>query len=324
MSRVKLRSCLAQQMQRFIELRRLAGMDYRGQARSLGYFDSFLVKQSWSSSRVTPEITDRYQQELERLAPSGRQNRFGVVRQFCEYLSRTDPLSYVPERIRGAPATCGFEPYIFTLEQIQRLMAATSALQPASGLRPHGYRTLLGLLYSTGIRIGEALSLNMENVYETEERIYIARGKFRKARWIPLSSSTCRALQRYLKLRRLRVPRSPDSPLFLNDRKRRFDYRTVGWTFRSLLKRCGIPHDKLRGPRLHSLRHSFAVHRLLAWYRDGQAVNARLPLLATYMGHVSIDSTRIYLRPTAELLGEVSDRFRRHYLNHVEPRRGDS
>lgn len=323
MIRVKLKSCLAQQMYRFIELRRIAGMDYSSQARSLEYFDAFLVKQGWSSSRITHEITDSYQKELERLKPGGRQNRFSVVRQFCEYLSRTDPFSYVPEHMRGAPSFYDYEPYIFSLEQIQKLMAATSSLRPSNG-RPQAYRTLLGLLYSTGIRIGEALSLNIGNFYEAEERIYIVRGKFGKARWIPLSSSTCRALQEYVKLRRLRAPRSSASPLFLNDCKRRFDYKTVSWTFRGLLKRCDISHNKHIGPRLHSIRHSFAVHRLLAWYRDGKDVNARLPQLATYMGHANIDATRIYLRPTAELLGEVSNRFRQHYLNHIDPNGGNS
>jgi integrase len=217
-----------------------------------------------------------------------------------------------------------FQPYILTLEQILNLTAAASSLLPSGSLRPHTYRTLLGLLYSTGIRIGEALALNLEDFREAEERLYIAQGKFRKARWVPLSPSACRALSRYLALRLLRDPQSPDSPLFLNERKRHFAYVTVCKTFGRLLKQCDIPHDKRRGPRLHSLRHTFAVHRLLAWYRDGQDINARLPLLATYMGHVNIESTRVYLRPTAELLGEVSDRFRRHYLEHIHPQGGNS
>jgi site-specific recombinase XerD len=294
-------------------------MDYHSQGKLLKFFDSFLVKQGWNEPRIAREIIESYQKELERLMPSTRRNRLAVVRQFCEYLSRTDPLSYVPERVGGTQSFHAFQPYIFTLEQIRNLMAVASNLKPVDSLRPKAYRTLLGLLYSTGLRIDEALSLNLENIYEAEERLYIAQGKFRKARWVPLSSSTCGALQEYLELRLLRDLQSPDSPLFLNECKRRFNYVTVALTFRRLLKQCGIPHHKHRGPRLHSLRHSFAVHRLLAWYRDGQNINARLPFLATYMGHVGIDSTRVYLRPTAELLGEVSDRFRRHYLQHIDP-----
>jgi site-specific recombinase XerD len=314
---------LAKQIDNFIQLRRLSGTDYRSQTQRLRYFDSFLVKQGWSEHRITREIIDTYQECLEMLAPNTRSNRLSVVRQFCEYLARTDPHTYVPERIPTIHSLHVFQPYIFTLEQIRNLTAAASSLLPSGSLRPHTYRTLLGLLYSTGIRIGEALALNLEDFHEAEERLYIAQGKFRKARWVPLSSSTCRALRRYLELRLLRAPQSPNSPLFLNERKRRFAQVTVCHAFGCLLKQCGIPHDKRRGPRLHSFRHSFAVQRLLAWYRDGQDINSRLPLLATYMGHVNIESTRVYLRPTAELLGEVGNRFRRHYLQHVDPKGGN-
>lgn len=323
MTGVKLQSCLAKQIDNFIQLRRLSGTEYRSQTQRLRYFDSFLVKQGWSEQRITREIIDRYQESLEMLAPNTRSNRLSVVRQFCEYLSRTDPHTYVPERMQTIQSFQVFQPYIFTLEQIRNLTAAALSLLPPGSLRPHTYRTLLGLLYSTGVRIGEALALNLEDFHEAEERLYIAQGKFRKARWVPLSSSTCRALLRYLELRLLRDPQSPDSPLFLNERKRRLARVTVCHTFGRLLKQCGIPHDKRRGPRLHSLRYTFAVHRLLAWYRDGQDINARLPLLATYMGHVNIESTRVYLRPTAELLGEVGNRFRRHYLQHVDPKGGN-
>jgi integrase len=101
-------------------------------------------------------------------------------------------------------------------------------------------------------------------------------------------------------------------------------YCTVYNTFRQLLEECGIIHHKHTGPRIHDLRHTFAVHRLLAWYRDEQDVNARLPALATYMGHVSVSSTQVYLRPTAELLEQVSNRFHNHYLHNVKPNGGRS
>jgi integrase len=95
-------------------------------------------------------------------------------------------------------------------------------------------------------------------------------------------------------------------------------------TFRGLLQKCGIARHKRTGPRIHDLRHTFAVHRLLAWYRDGQNVNARLPALATYMGHVDISSTHIYLQPTAELLEQVNQRFHNYYLHNIDPKGGQS
>jgi len=117
-------------------------------------------------------------------------------------------------------------------------------------------------------------------------------------------------------------PRSPDSPLLLNQRSRRLTACTVHQTFQHLLRRCGIRHPKHTGPRIHDLRHTFAVHRLLAWYRDGQDLNARLPWLATYMGHVDFHSTQVYLRATPELIEQVDQRFHNHYLHRVKPQGG--
>lgn len=312
-------SCLAMPINNFINLRRLSGTDYHSQAQLLGYFDRFMVEQKLSAPPLTREITDRYQQCLSRLAPRSRGNRFCVVRQLCAYLARTDPLSYVPEPLRTPSSHAVHQPYIYSLHQVHALLATASELSPPGSLRPYTYRTLLGLLYSTGIRIGEAFALKREDFYADEQRLYIAEGKFHKARWIALSASACRALQCYNDRRRNSMPRSPDAPFFLNERGRRLCHATVHPTFQRLLQHGGITGDRHTGPRIHDLRHTFAVHRLLAWYRDGQDVNARLPALATYMGHVNVSSTHVYLRPTAELLGEVHKRFHNHYLQNLNP-----
>ena len=318
MSPLKLHSPLAGQIQHFITLRRLSGSDYKSQAQLLGYFDRFLLKQRWNIPRITREITDCYQQSLSHLAPRTRSNRFCVVRQLCEYLARSDPLGYVPEPLRVVPSHGAHQPYIYSSSEIQALLKAASQLPPPNSLRPHTYQTLLGLLYSTGIRIGEALALNLEHFHSTERRLSIAEGKFRKARWAPLSASTCQALERYVRTRVQIRPRSPDSPLLINQRSRRLHQCTVNQTFRNVLRQCGIRHSKHTGPRIHDLRHTFAVHRLLAWYRDGGDVNARLPWLATYMGHVDVHSTQVYLQPTAELVEQVNRRFHKYYLHQVK------
>jgi site-specific recombinase XerD len=322
MSPLKLHSPLAGQIQHFITLRRLSGTDYKSQAQLLGYFDRFLLKQRWNIPRITREITDCYQQSLSHLAPRTRSNRFCVVRQLCEYLARSDPLGYVPEPLRVVPSHGAHQSYIYSCSEIQALLKAASQLPPPNSLRPHTYQTLLGLLYSTGIRIGEALALNLEHFHSTERRLYIAEGKFRKARWAPLSASTCQALERYVRTRVQIRPRSPDSPLLINQRSRRLHQSTVNQTFRNVLRQCGIRHSKHTGPRIHDLRHTFAVHRLLAWYRDGGDVNARLPWLATYMGHVDVHSTQVYLQPTAELVEQVNRRFHKYYLHQVKNKGG--
>lgn len=318
MRALKLHSCLATQIQNFISLRQLSGTDYHSQARLLGYFDRFLLEAKVREPRVTPKITEDYQKTLAHLTPRSQSNRFCVVRQLCEYLSRTDPLGHVPEPLRSIPSQAAHQPYIYSEAEIRALLANASRLPPPSALRPQTYRTLLGLLYSTGLRIGEALALNLKDFDSAEGRLYIAEGKFHKARWVPLSPSTCQALHHYVQSRLPMTPHSLDAPLFLNQRGCRLHYGTVHQTFRRLLQACTIPHNNPTRPRIHSLRHTFAVHRLLAWYRDGEDVNARLPWLATYMGHVDIRSTHVYLHPTAELLEQVSNRFHSHYLQHVK------
>ncbi len=319
---LKLHSCLAAQIENFINLRRLSGTDYQSQAQLLGYFDRFVFEQEPCEPRITPEITDRYQQSLSHLAPRTRFNRFCVVKQLCEYLARSDPLGYVPEPLKALPSQGVHQPYIYSCSELQALLATASELPPENSLRPHTSRTLLGVLYSTGIRIGEALALNLEHFDSAEQQLYIAEGKFRKARWVPLSASTCRVLKQYVQKRLQIRAHLPDSPLLLNQRSGRLHQCTVNQSFRHLLRQCGIHHNKHTGPRIHDLRHTFAVHRLLVWYRDGEDVNARLPWLATYMGHVDIHSTQVYLRATPELTEQVDRRFHNHYLNQVKPHGG--
>jgi len=322
MSPLKLQSLLSVQIQNFINLRRLSGTDYQSQAQLLGYFDRFMVEEHLSEPRITRKIVDRYLKGLSHLAPRTRFNRFSVVKQLCEYLARNDPEDYVPDPLRAISSRGTHQPYIYSNSEIQALLAAASQLPPESSLRPHTYQTLMGVLYSTGIRIGEASALNLEHFHSQEQMLYIAKGKFRKARWVPLSDSTCRALQQYVRKRLQMRPRSPDSPLFLNQRSSRLHHCTVNQTFRQLLRQCGIHHSKHTGPRIHDIRHTFAVHRLLAWYRDGQDVNVRLPWLATYMGHVDIHSTQVYLLATPELIEQVDQRFHNHYLHQVKSEGG--
>jgi site-specific recombinase XerD len=318
MKALEFHSCLAPEIRRFISLRQLSGTDYYSQALLMSYFDRFLRDQKLEEPRISQQIIDDYLQTLSHLAVRSRGNRFCVVRQLCRYLWRTDPLTYVPEPIRSVPSQSARQPYIYSVSEICSLLGAASELSPPGSLRPQTYRTLLGLLYTTGIRIGEAMALNLEDFHSIEQRIYIAKGKFRKARWIPLAGSTSMMLQSYMD-KRLRIkPDSEDSPLLINERSRRLHHCTVNHTFRGLLNRCDIPHDKHTGPRIHDLRHTFAAHRLLQWYRDGKDVNVRLPWLATYMGHVDIQSTQVYLRATQELSEEVGRRFYNHYLQRIK------
>ena len=318
MKTLKFCSSLAPRMEGFVSLRRLAGTDYQSQTKLLIYFDHFLMKEKFKAHFLSREIIERYLASLSHLAPRTQYNRFSVLSQFCRYLSQFEPHCYVPEAMRTAKSSSSRIPYIYTKEEVQNLLSKASKLSPHSSLRPHTYRTLFGLLYTTGIRIGEALALDINDVYLNTQRLHIREGKFHKQRWVPLSPSSCVMLRDYIDKRQGITLEIKDAPFFISLRYKRLHRSTVHSTLRTLLKQCGIYTGTGPGPRIHDFRHTFAVHRLLKWYREGLDVNARLPALATFMGHVDISSTHIYLQATPELFEEANKRFLRHYRQNIK------
>jgi len=317
MKPIRFQSSLAERFETFVRLRQAAGRDYQDQAYMLSRFDRFLVEQNLSGPRVTREMTERYQESFTHLAQSSQYNRFCVVRQVCEYLALDDPKSYRPQAMRYVDSSDAHVPYIYSPEQLKALLKAAETLKPAHSLFPHTGKTFLGLLVTTGVRTGEALALNLEDFDTRKEALHIKQGKFRKARWIPLSVSTGQALKLYLE-RRTRRPCEPHSPLFLSRQGSRLTHGSIYHSFRQLLEKCGIRHRPHIGPRLHDFRHTFAVHRLLQWYREGVEINPRLSALATYMGHSDLRHTTVYLKATPQILEQAEQRFHRYFINHVQ------
>jgi integrase len=202
-----------------------------------------------------------------------------------------------------------FQPYVYSEAEIRGLLTAAARLD--GGLRPHTYVALLLVLYTTGLRVGEALRLQLADVDRDRAVLHIRAGKFRKDRLIPLTASLLAHLDHYLQHRRRAGARTaPDAALFWSPRGGPYSLIGVQKGLTQLLRAvCGKPPGRGTGPRVHDIRHSFAVHRLLRWYRDGADVQAKLPLLATYLGHCSFLSTQRYLTATPELLAEASRRF---------------
>lgn len=318
MKTLRFRSPLAPGMEGFVALRCLAGTDYQSQTRLLVYFDHFLMKQKFKAHFLSRQIIESYLDSLSHLAPRTQYNRFSVVSQFCRYLSQFEPRCYVPEAVRTVKSASSRIPYIYTKTQVQNLLSKASRLSPGSSLRPHTYQTLFGLLYTTGIRIGEALTLDINDVYLNTQQLHIREGKFHKERWVPLSPSTCVILRNYIAKRQAISLATKDTPLFISLRYKRLHRSTVYSALRTLLKQCGIYTGTGPAPRIHDFRHTFAVHRLLQWYRQGLDVNALLPALATYMGHIDISSTHVYLQATPELFEEVNKRFLKHYRQYIK------
>jgi len=192
-------------------------------------------------------------------------------------------------------------PHIYTPDEIGRLVEAALRLRPMGGLRPHTYATLIALLLATGLRISEALKLTIGDM--TSDGLLIRETKFRKTRLVPLHDTAVAGLQRYLARR---GPGSDSEPVFIDKRGRPLRYIAVKETFDGLVGKAGIRSRSGRRPRLHDLRHTFAVRALEGSPTGPGRCGAHMAALATYMGHVNIYSTYWYLEATADLLRDVA------------------
>ena len=308
------RSPLAPRLQGFLETRYARSQSGLSSQKILLYLDRFLIGELKPGQTISRQVVERWNESMAHLSPNTRINRLCVLRRFCRYLSYFDPdtwiihQSFSPRRTRPAP-------HIYTRQDVCRIMAAARQLGPPGSLRPVVVANLIGLLYTTGLRIGEALNLTLQDIDLKRRVIEVREGKFRKSRYAPISPSTARHLTQYLRQRRAAgFSTAPTAPLFLNIIGTRHGHPGFVTLFLELLRSLGLRGPKgQRGPRIHDLRHTFAVHRLLAWYRQGANLAAKLPLLSTYLGHSTITGTEIYLQATAQLLEQAGQRFRAHF-----------
>ena len=209
-------------------------------------------------------------------------------------------------------------PYVYSTDELRRLLDATEILHAGYSRHvPATYRTLLLLLYGTGMRIGEALHLTLQDVDLAERVITVRSTKFFKTRLVPIGPKLADELAAHLERRGLLpMPLGKAAPLFASRGIRGWRYPRVIAMFQHVRRAAGIdcPVGELRPPRLHDLRHTTAVHRVVAWYRTGQDVQRLLPQLATYLGHLDLRSTQHYLRMTPELLEVASQRFAQYAM----------
>jgi len=209
-------------------------------------------------------------------------------------------------------------PYVYSTDELRRLLEATAILRTGHSRHvPAMYRTLLLLLYGTGMRIGEALRLTVRDVDLAERVITVRCTKFFKTRLVPIGPKLAYELAAHLERRSLLpTPLRKTGPLFASRGMRGWCYPRVITMFQHVRRAAGIecPVGEPRPPRLHDLRHTAAVHRVVAWYRAGQDVQRLLPQLATYLGHLNIRSTQRYLQMTPDLLQVANQRFARYAM----------
>lgn len=294
----------------YVAMQRSLGMRFTAADRLLRQFAGEMGNVEMAD--VQPEAVVAFLQGAGILTPTWRLKynvlsgfyRFAISRGYCE----TCPL---PATVPKLPPSQ--TPYVYSTEELRRLIDATPSLYNyRSKQQASMFRTLILLLYGSGLRIGEVLRLTMHDADLIDRVIVVRDTKFFKTRLVPIGPKLSVELAAHVERRRhLPMPTGESSRLFTSYTGQGWSYSQVITLFQRLRRTAHIecPEGELHPPRLHDLRHTAAVHRVLAWYRDGKDVQRLLPQLATYLGHIDIKSTQRYLRMTPELLEEASRCF---------------
>jgi integrase len=290
---------LSATVERYISLHIATGHRFRTQSILLRLFARYA--ESRGDEVVRTETVLAWAAE----APSdySRRDRLGVVCRFAKQMRAEDAQHQVPPSDAFGPQRPRPTPYIFAPSEISALLHAAALLPPIGSLRPQTYVTLLGLIAATGLRISEALALQLQDF--SGQELIVRSTKFRKSRLIPLHDTVSRALNSYLLMRAKFA--GPDPSVFLSQRGTSLRYSTVISTFLSLVRQIGIhPGPGQPGPRIHDLRHTFAVRSVEQCAGNRQAVARHMLALSTYLGHTHLADTYWYLQATPALLADTA------------------
>jgi integrase len=301
-------SALAQRAEDYLRLRNALGHELAEAVRLLPRFVAYL--DSIDATTVTLEAALAWAQQPDAAAGSNlRARRMTVARGFARHMAGVDPRTQVPPVGLMVYRKQWRPPFIYQHADVESLM--THAVQSIRDpLRAATYHTLIGLLAATGMRVGEALRLQRRDIDWDEGVITVLASKFGKSRELPVTASTLHALARYADHRDDAQPRPSASTFFVSTAGTAVRYPHFGEAFRRLVRDTAVGTASPTRPRIHDLRHSFAVHTLIAWYQaDSTDVNAMLPRLSTYLGHRDPVSTYWYLSAAPELLSLAADRL---------------
>jgi len=311
-------SALAPLLEDFLRDKRSRGFSYSREAYHLLQLDRFLVEAGLAEVALPAPVIEQWLSHTAHRKASTHRKRVVVIRQLASFV-----------QLHGCPAHIPLLPFtprkevrstarIFSREEMRALFDAADHLphNPRSPRRHLVVPELFRVLYGCGLRVGEARRLSVADVDLGGAVLRIRQGKFRRDRIVPVAPALRARLEHYANAL---GARAPDEPFFPAPRGRHYGHQGIYCIFRELLERAGITHGgRGQGPRLHEIRHSFAVHRLEQWYRAGEDLNAKLPLLATYMGHQCMLGTQAYLQLTQTLFTDLSVRLDAAY-GHVIP-----
>lgn len=276
--------------------------------------DRFTEERTLVSGTLDEAFARAWLAPCESRGPSTRLARYHLLRRFCRFLAKRRPLTFIPGESLRPRRRLTELPHIYSREEIRLLLEGALSLRDWEGrhycpIRSKTMHAIILLLATAGLRISEALHLTLKDVDLEGGVLSIRQSKFRKSRIVPLSKGTADAMRSYRQLRDLVAPISPDDAFFVSGRRKAYSICCVEHMFRGIAVGAGLRGTSGRGPRLHDLRATFAVTRLLEWYRAGDNVMNRLPLLSTYLGHARVRDTEIYLPITTALLEQANTRF---------------
>jgi len=300
-------NALERSLDDYLRIRRALGYTLTDSGRLLADFVAF-VDQAGSDT-ITTDLAVAWATLPRDTSPGWWARRLSAVRGFARYQLTIDaateipPIGILPGR-NHRPT-----PFLYSEDDIVALLAAARTL--SSPLKAATFETLLGLLASTGMRVGEAIRLDHTDIDLDDGTVTVNDSKFGRSRVVPLHNSTVDALRAYADLRDRLCPHPNAPSFFVSTRAARLAHSTINETFHQLLRQAGLDQSAPGGrrPRVHDFRHSFAVGTLLGWYRDGGDVQARLPFLSTYLGHVHPSDTYWYLSAAPELMSLAADRL---------------
>jgi integrase/recombinase XerD len=318
--KVHFQSSLAPLMEQFVQEKRACGYKYSAAVQLLSGFDRFLSSEALPPGELPRSTTWKWLAKQPHESTLTQQRRISIVRQFAMFMCRQGCHADVPDGSLTAKNGAGFTPRILTHTEVDKLLQVVDQLTPnaRSPLRHLIMPEVFRLLYGCGFRLSEVLHLRVADVDHNQGILTVRQGKFGKDRLVPPALPLVVRLQMYAADLGVRLP---DAFFFPSQHGGPWAIQTVYSLFRQLLLQCGIPHaGRGKGPRVHDLRHTFAVHTLLRWYREGADIDAKLPVLATYLGHQSLAGTQHYLHLTAELFPEIEVRVNAAF-GDVIPRR---
>jgi integrase/recombinase XerD len=302
-------STLEKALADYLVLRRSLGYELRRPSLHMAEFVAYLEERG--ADTVTTEHAVAWARLPSRADPNYWHYRLYSIRGFARYLHARDPAHEVPPDGLIPRRSSRATPYLYSDEEIAALIAAAGRLPRPP--RADTYRTLIGLLAATGMRGGEAIALDLDDVDWAHGLLVVRNGKFGKSREVALHDSTLAGLEGYLERRRRLCPRPRAPALLLSSRGTRVCHCNLSGTFHQLTRAVGLkPRSASCRPRLHDLRHTFAIRTLLDWYREGVDVEARMPLLSTYLGHAKPAATYWYLSAAPELLALAGQRLEQH------------